>query len=519
MDEADLLSELSAIRTTSPTAGGGAAKGASGSGSSSGKKTTTRLQEVMAALVRDYLSSQKLSAVEDIFDAERPMSRHAVRDREALVEALKIEPLAARNKKEHQYKSVGEVLAHYYFSGSITAKASSSSSAPATPSSSKKSKDKEKDKKKSSKKSKSDRRSGSGGGGGGNDESSMDSDEAAEAAREAALAQAVKPDAEFDDVSDQKVQLVSSNIGRYTVGDAFTGGPTGDIKGRIVNKLADDFETAPNGPGSITVALSEARRTFTLASSNVAKYVAGMPFNNGQVEGFILKVEGSTNDGKAGQGSVVVALKPTVNSSTAITFVRRAKLSKKPGELAGGDFTVSDVQEARILLMDHVGDVLISNVSSADVLVGPAAGCVRLKDCSKCNIVVACREVKVAACSHVRLFLSTATPPVIGWGSSHIFIGPFTAAYPRIKDHFAAAQLNPRHNCWRQAVDRDAGKVGRVCFPSQQQEGVREFGRQGGRDREPRERERDKEAERERGKERERERERDVTDRQTERQR
>lgn len=440
MDEADLLSELSAI-------GQEDVAGSSSGASKPAKRTTTRAEEVLAALVRDYLSAHRLSVVEEIFNAERPISRHAVSDTKKLAEMLRLEKLVAKNKKEANYPSIAEVLAHYYFSSNIAGSSSSQ---------------RKKDKKKHSSKKHHKKKKSKDGDEAAlqqqheDEDSSLDSDEAAELAKEAALAAAIKPDAEFDDVSAQKVQLISSNIGRYTVGDKFSGGPTGDIHGRIVNRLADDGGQV--GPGKITVALSEARKTFALQSSNVAKYAPGMPFDNGAVAGFVLACKGSTNDGKNGPGQVIIALKPTVNTDEEITYVRRKKLRKKPGEIAGRDFEVKDVREARILLMDHMNDVLISDVQSADILVGPSAGCVRLKDCSKCNIVVACREIKIAKCDSIRVFLSCATPPIVGWGSKAVFIGPFTAAYPHLAEQFAAAELNPAHNCWQQTVDRDAEK-------------------------------------------------------------
>jgi len=427
MDEADLLSELSAIGSAAPQAG---------SSSKPAGAKTTRTEEILAGLVREYLEKHNLSAVAEFFKAERPPTKHAIGDRKELAAALNIEKLVAKNKKEANYPSLAEIVAHYYFSSNLAAHRSKKKD--------KKHKHKKKDKDKKEEAKAEDV------------ESDIDSDEAADLAREAALKAAIKPDAEFDNVSDQKVQLISSNIGRYNVGDDFTGGPTGDIAGRIVNKLADDGSLA--GPGKITVALSEARKTFALQSSNVGKYAPGMPFDNGTVEGFVLKVRGSTNDGNNGPGQVVIALKPTINTDTNITYVRRGKITKKPGDINGGNFTVEDVKEARILLLDHVGDVLINNVNSADVVVGPASGCVRLKDCNKCNIVVACREIKIAKCDNIRVFVSAATPPIVGWGSKNVFIGPFTAAYPGISEHFAAAELNPRHNCWRNSVDRDAEK-------------------------------------------------------------
>eukprot|EP00750_Incisomonas_marina_P015933 INCI18802.1.p1 GENE.INCI18802.1~~INCI18802.1.p1 ORF type:complete len:751 (+),score=216.62 INCI18802.1:152-2254(+) len=448
MDEADLLSELSAIAQEKEKEEAAAAP-ASGA-SKPAKRTTTRAEEVLAALVRDYLSAHRLSVVEEIFNAERPISRHAVSDPKKLAEMLRLEKLVSRNKKEANYPSIAEVLAHYYFSCNI-----------AGSSTSQRKKDKKKHSKKHHKKTKKAKDSSVVEGEEAaqqqeGEDSSLDSDEAAELAKEAALAAAIKPDAEFDDVSDQKVQLISSNIGRYTVGDKFSGGPTGDIHGRIVNRLADDGGQV--GPGKITVALTEARKTFALQSSNVAKYAPGMPFDNGAVAGFVLACKGSTNDGKNGPGQVIIALKPTVNTDKEITYVRRKKLRKKPGDIAGRDFEVQDVREARILLMDHMNDVLISDVQSADILVGPTAGCVRLKDCSKCNVVVACREIKIAKCDNIRVFLSCATPPIVGWGSKAVFIGPFTAAYPHLAEQFAAAELNPAHNCWQQTVDRDAEK-------------------------------------------------------------
>ena len=60
--------------------------------------------------------------------------------------------------------------------------------------------------------------------------------------------------------------------------------------------------------------------------------------------------------------TVVICVAAVYLDACRSRFVRRQKLRKTAGEIAGRDFTVDDVQTARILLLDHAGDVLISNV-------------------------------------------------------------------------------------------------------------------------------------------------------------
>lgn len=138
-----------------------------------------------------------------------------------------------------------------------------------------------------------------------------------------------------------------------------------------------------------------------------------------------------------------------------------------PGSLEGQSFTIEEVQDCDISLLDCTESLAIVGCEDTTIRCGPTKGACRVAKCRGCMIAVACSHLVVTDCQDLILFLYTASEPVLN-SSSQITFAPYNLAYPCLRSHFDKAQLDPRKNLWsRVRTDLDYGTAWSL-LPTQQ---------------------------------------------------
>jgi len=133
-------------------------------------------------------------------------------------------------------------------------------------------------------------------------------------------------------------------------------------------------------------------------------------------------------------------------------FVIRCRYHEKeiihlPESINGHSFTIEDVQDCEISLLDYTDSLQITACEDATIRCGPTKGVCRVEKCKGCMISVACSHVVIQDCQDLLIFLLTASEPEL-FHSSQVTFAPYNLAYPFLKSHFIKASLDPGTNLW-----------------------------------------------------------------------
>jgi len=135
---------------------------------------------------------------------------------------------------------------------------------------------------------------------------------------------------------------------------------------------------------------------------------------------------------------------------------------KKPGDVDGVQFLVEDCTNSHVILVDMVGPIAMDNCKGCTVVVGPSDSSVFIRDCSDCDIIVGCQQLRLRDCRNVRILLHSQTGPIIE-SSSGIKFGCYSYDYFGIGKHFKEHNFCVLKNLWYSVYDFTPATVGKPC--------------------------------------------------------
>lgn len=138
-------------------------------------------------------------------------------------------------------------------------------------------------------------------------------------------------------------------------------------------------------------------------------------------------------------------------------------LVKPPGSINGESFSIRDLEECSVFILDYSSEVEISGCTNCQIFIGPVDGPAIFENCSNCQVAVAAHLFKANGCSNCEFGLYSSTQPAIS-ASSGIRIACWSGAYPMLTQHFAAANLDPNTNQWNKVYDASAEEGGTPNF-------------------------------------------------------
>jgi hypothetical protein len=133
----------------------------------------------------------------------------------------------------------------------------------------------------------------------------------------------------------------------------------------------------------------------------------------------------------------------------------RETICKDPGSIRGSDFTIEDLTECTVYVMDCSSQMTVDNVTKSFLFIGPVQGSFFLRDCTDSVICVACRQFRTKNVKNCKIFLYCSQRPAIEY-TKDIQLAPYNFAYPHQDEHFTVANLNPVINDWMNVHDFNA---------------------------------------------------------------
>jgi protein XRP2 len=131
-------------------------------------------------------------------------------------------------------------------------------------------------------------------------------------------------------------------------------------------------------------------------------------------------------------------------------------LVKKPGEVNGEAFSLMNLEDCTVKILDHSDQFQADNIKNCKLFIGPCCESVFLRNCTGCTVTVACKQLRTRDCSDCDIFLYVKTDPIVETSSLMRF-GPYNGAYPKQDEHFTSANLDPTDNHWKRLFDFNKG--------------------------------------------------------------
>lgn len=131
---------------------------------------------------------------------------------------------------------------------------------------------------------------------------------------------------------------------------------------------------------------------------------------------------------------------------------RGEQLVVRPGECSGGTVSLEFLDDCEVLVLDWSSQVTVDACNNCRILVGPVDGSVMLRECVALRVSAVCRQFRCRDCDSCELRLFTFGPVVES--SQRMTFGAWSAGYPRLGAHFAAARIDPTGpNKWAEVHD------------------------------------------------------------------
>jgi len=135
-------------------------------------------------------------------------------------------------------------------------------------------------------------------------------------------------------------------------------------------------------------------------------------------------------------------------------------LIKKPGDVGGQVFDISDSQNSTMVIMDNSEQVQIDNCKrNCRIFIGACASAVFIRNCEDCVFYVCTKQLRLRECYRCKLY-------VMSWSEVHIEMSkdvafaPFNGGYPEHAEHLSVAGIDLNHNLWYDVFDHnDPGKT------------------------------------------------------------
>lgn len=129
-------------------------------------------------------------------------------------------------------------------------------------------------------------------------------------------------------------------------------------------------------------------------------------------------------------------------SITRIQLQEHEAFFRRPGSVNGQSFTVEDLLECEVHVLDHIGACTITGCKACEIVLGPSSDLVLASGCEDCTIYIAAQRLQVQNCTHCTFYICCPCEPKLD-NCSELRLAPLALAYPGLAKHLELAGLNP----------------------------------------------------------------------------
>jgi len=167
------------------------------------------------------------------------------------------------------------------------------------------------------------------------------------------------------------------------------------------------------------------------------------------------KVIGTTNEPTRLPEPIVPATPIVVNYAhkTTVQYVGWAAASPER------NFFVNNCYESTVYLLSPSKQATIFGCVDCTIVLGACSGMVRLDECSRVNIIVACRRLCVVNCCESTIYLYSPSRPVFTGDNRSCIMAPYNTTYHNLLGHLTSCSLlnpntgTPPRNLWSLPID------------------------------------------------------------------
>ena len=76
---------------------------------------------------------------------------------------------------------------------------------------------------------------------------------------------------------------------------------------------------------------------------------------------------------------------------------------RRPGDVNGMDFTISNCTNSTLIIMDHTEQIQIDDVSHCSIFIGACSSSIFIRNCTECTFFVCCRQLRLREVKSCRL--------------------------------------------------------------------------------------------------------------------
>ncbi|KAL4487950.1 hypothetical protein ABPG72_022810 [Tetrahymena utriculariae] len=139
-------------------------------------------------------------------------------------------------------------------------------------------------------------------------------------------------------------------------------------------------------------------------------------------------------------------------SNYVFRFKEDQVLIKKPGDLDGADFAISNCKNCEIYIFDHIAQIFVDDSQNCKVFIGPTKGSVFVRDCQDIELYSSSSQLRISDTKNIKAFVFSQSDPTLE-NTSGLVLAPYNFLFPGLKQHFEAAGLIASEDKWSQVFD------------------------------------------------------------------
>ena len=129
-------------------------------------------------------------------------------------------------------------------------------------------------------------------------------------------------------------------------------------------------------------------------------------------------------------------------------------LMKRPGEVDGQCFEISDCIHSTLVVMDICEQVQIDEVHNCRIFIGACASSIFIRNCTNCVFYTCCRQLRLRDVTHSDFYTFSMSEVHIEYSNTLRF-APFNGGYAEQAIHLKTANLDPTLNLWYDIFDHN----------------------------------------------------------------
>jgi Tubulin binding cofactor C len=129
-------------------------------------------------------------------------------------------------------------------------------------------------------------------------------------------------------------------------------------------------------------------------------------------------------------------------------------LVKRPGEIDGQMFNISDCENVTIAIMDVTEQIQIDVVKQSRIFIGACTSSIFIRNCENCVFYTCCRQLRLRDVKNCIFYIYSMAEVHIEF-TSDVKFASFNGGYPEHATHLAKATLNLNHNLWYDIFDHN----------------------------------------------------------------